>query len=68
MRDYKLRLLDEYRDLIRKRAKLEVYLDNDVEGQIPPEREKLLREQLETMLHYEEILFKRLIIEMGEEI
>lgn len=68
MRDYKIRLLDEYRDLIRKRAKLEVFLDNDVEGKIPSEREKLLKEQLETMLHYEEILFKRLIIEMGEEI
>ena len=68
MRNYKIRLLDEYRDLIRKRAKLEVFLDSDVESKILPEREKLLREQLETMLHYEEILFKRLIIEMGEEI
>lgn len=68
MRDYKIRLLDEYRDLIRKRAKLEVFLDNDVEGKIPTEKQKLLQQQLEIMLHYEEILFSRLIIEMGEEI
>lgn len=65
--EYKYRLLFEYRDIVLKRYKLEKYLE---ENKANTQNEKeianfnLLKEQLEVLYKYEEILYTRLRLEL----
>lgn len=58
--DYKERLVLEYKGLVEKRELLERTLNSDEPKAMDEETLKLLREQLEAMLRYEEILFIRI--------
>ena len=58
--DYKERLVLEYKGLVEKRELLERALNSDEPKAMDEETLKLLREQLEAMLRYEEILFIRI--------
>lgn len=65
--DYKRRLLLEYRDVILKRERLDLYLTNNSDK---PGNEKdlknreLMAKQLGVLNEYEELLFCRLILEL----
>ena len=65
--EYKRRLLLEYRDVILKRERLDVYLINN-RDKTGTEKElknrELLTKQLEVLNEYEELLFCRLVIEL----
>lgn len=58
--DYKERLVLEYKGLVEKRELLERALNSDEPKVMDEQTLKLLREQLEVMLRYEEILFIRI--------
>ena len=65
--DYKRRLLLEYRDVILKRERLDVYLTNnrDKTGtEKDLKNRELLTKQLEVLNEYEELLFCRVMIEL----
>lgn len=65
--EYKRRLLLEYRDVILKRERLDVYLINnrDKTGtEKDLKNRELLTKQLEVLNEYEELLFCRLMIEL----
>ena len=65
--EYKRRLLLEYRDVILKRERLDVYLINnrDITGtEKDLKNRELLTKQLEVLNEYEELLFCRLMIEL----
>jgi len=59
--DYKERLVLEFKDLVEKRDRLERMLKSDEPRIMDEETVKLLRDQLEAMQRYEEILFIRII-------
>ena len=65
--EYKHRLLLEYRDVILKRERLDVYLIND-RDKVGTEKDlknrKLMTKQLEILNEYEELLFCRLVMEL----
>lgn len=65
--EYKRRLLLEYRDIILKRERLDVYLIND-RDKVGTEKDlknrELMTKQLEVLNEYEELLFCRLVIEL----
>lgn len=65
--EYKRRLLLEYRDVILKRERLDVFLINN-RDKTGTERElknrELMTKQLEVLNEYEELLFCRLMIEL----
>ena len=66
--EYKRRLLLEYRDVILKRERLDVYLINnrDKTGtEKDLKNRELLAKQLEVLNEYEELLFCRLMIELN---
>lgn len=58
--DYKKRLVLEYKELVEKREILERTLNSDEPTPCDEEAIRLLRDQLEAMLRYEEILFIRI--------
>ena len=65
--EYKRRLLLEYRDVILKRERLDVYLINNrdktgTENEL--KNRELMTKQLEVLNEYEELLFCRLMIEL----
>lgn len=65
--EYKRRLLLEYRDVILKRERLDVYLINNrdktgTENEL--KNRELMTKQLEIFNEYEEILFCRLMLEL----
>lgn len=65
--EYKRRLLLEYRDVILKRERLDVYLINnrDKTGTEKDLKNRdLMTKQLEILNEYEELLFCRLTIEL----
>lgn len=65
--EYKRRLLLEYRDVILKRERLDVFLINnrDKTGtEKDLKNRELLTKQLEVLNEYEELLFCRLMIEL----
>ena len=65
--EYKRRLLLEYRDVILKRERLDVYLINnrDKTGtEKDLKNRELLTKQLEVLNEYEELLFCRVMIEL----
>ena len=65
--EYKRRLLLEYRDVILKRKRLDVYLINN-RDKTGTERDlknrELMTKQLEILNEYEELLFCRLTMEL----
>lgn len=65
--EYKRRLLLEYRDVILKRERLDVYLINN-RDKTGTERDlknrELMTKQLEILNEYEELLFCRLTMEL----
>lgn len=65
--EYKRRLLLEYRDIILKRERLDVYLIND-KDKVGTEKDlknrELMTKQLEVLNEYEELLFCRLVMEL----
>lgn len=65
--EYKRRLLLEYRDIILKRERLDVYLIND-RDKVGTEKDlknrELMTKQLEVLNEYEELLFCRLVMEL----
>lgn len=65
--EYKRRLLLEYRDIILKRERLDVYLINDrdkVGNEKDLKNRELMTKQLEILNEYEELLFCRLVMEL----
>lgn len=65
--EYKRRLLAEYRDVILKRERLDVYLINnrDKTGtEKDLKNRELLTKQLEVLNEYEELLFCRIMLEL----
>lgn len=65
--DYKRRLLLEYREVILKRERLDVYLTNnrDKTGtEKDLKNRELMTKQLEVLNEYEELLFCRLTLEL----
>ena len=65
--EYKRRLLLEYRDVILKRERLDVYLINNrdktgTENEL--KNRELMAKQLEVLNEYEELLFCRLVMEL----
>ena len=65
--EYKRRLLLEYRDVILKRERLDVYLINNREKtgtENELKNRELMTKQLEVLNEYEELLFCRLMIEL----
>ena len=62
--DYKSRLVIEFKQIVEKREVLERTLNSDEPKSFDEEIVKLLREQLEAMMKYEEILFIRIVKEM----
>lgn len=65
--EYKRRLLLEYRDVILKRERLDVYLTNnrDKTGtEKDLKNRELMTKQLEVLNEYEELLFCRVMIEL----
>ena len=65
--EYKRRLLLEYRDVILKRERLDVYLTNnrDKTGtEKDLKNRELLTKQLEVLNEYEELLFCRIMLEL----
>lgn len=65
--EYKRRLLLEYRDVILKRERLDVYLINNrdktgTENEL--KNRELMTKQLEVLNEYEELLFCRLVLEL----
>lgn len=65
--EYKRRLLLEYRDIILKKERLDVYLIND-RDKVGTEKDlknrELMIKQLEVLNEYEELLFCRLVMEL----
>lgn len=65
--EYKRRLLLEYRDVILKRERLDVFLINN-RDKTGTEKElknrELMTKQLEVLNEYEELLFCRLVLEL----
>lgn len=65
--EYKRRLLLEYRDIILKRERLDVYLIND-RDKVGTEKDlknrELMTKELEILNEYEELLFCRLVMEL----
>lgn len=66
--EYKYRLVFEYKELIEKRVKLEKYIDRyrNVEFDNPKLEKnfELLKQQLDAMLRYEEIISMRIRLEL----
>lgn len=65
--EYRRRLLVEYRDVILKRERLDVYLTNnrDKTGTEKDLKNRdLLTKQLEVLNEYEELLFCRIMLEL----
>lgn len=65
--EYKRRLLLEYRDVILKRERLDVYLTNNREKtgtEKDLKNRELMTKQLEVLNEYEELLFCRVMIEL----
>lgn len=65
--EYRRRLLVEYRDVILKRERLDVYLTNnrDKTGtEKDLKNRELLTKQLEVLNEYEELLFCRIMLEL----
>ena len=65
--EYKRRLLLEYRDVILKRERLDVYLINNrdktgTENEL--KNRELMAKQLEVLNEYEDLLFSRLVLEL----
>lgn len=61
--EYKIRVVQEYRDIIEKRVKLEKYLvthRNAVQTETQANHIELLDKQLQVMNEYEEILYMRI--------
>lgn len=65
--EYKRRLLLEYRDVILKRERLDVYLINNRDktgNENELKNRELMTKQLEVLNEYEELLFCRLVLEL----
>ena len=65
---YKYRLLFEYRDIIEKRVKLEKYIKENEEKTGTEKQVKnmqLLKQQVEVLYRYEEIIYARLRLELS---
>lgn len=66
--EYKYRLLFEYRDTIEKRVKLEKYIKENEEKTGTEKQVKnmqLLKQQVEVLYRYEEIIYTRLRLELS---
>lgn len=66
--EYKYRLLFEYRDTIEKRVKLEKYIKENEEKPGTEKQVKnmqLLKQQVEVLYRYEEIIYTRLRLELS---
>lgn len=66
--EYKYRLLFEYRDTIEKRVKLEKYIKENEEKSGTEKQVKnmqLLKQQIEVLYRYEEIIYARLRLELS---
>lgn len=63
--DYKIRLLIEYRNLATKIERLNYFIENKAKRE--GKYYELLCKQLKIMCDYEDILFSRICLEMGEE-
>lgn len=66
--EYKYRLLFEYRDTIEKRVKLEKYIKENEEKTGTEKQVKnmqLLKQQVEVLYRYEEIIHTRLRLELS---
>lgn len=66
--EYKYRLLFEYRDTIEKRLKLEKYIKENEEKTGTEKQVKnmqLLKQQVEVLYRYEEIIYTRLRLELS---
>lgn len=66
--DYKVRLLEEYTDLVIRIDRIERFLEKEKQNETTTEEMvekcKLMQDQLVTMLNYRNILIARLKIEM----
>ena len=62
---YKIRLLIEYKNLVTKIEKLNYFIENKAKKE--GKYYELLCKQLRIMCEYEDILFARICLEMGEE-
>ena len=65
--EYKYRLLFEYRDIVLKRYKLEKYIEENEEKTGTEKQVKnmqLLKQQVEVLYRYEEIIYTRLRLEL----
>ena len=66
--EYKYRLLFEYKDTIEKRVKLEKYIKENEEKPGTEKQVKnmqLLKQQVEVLYRYEEIIYTRLRLELS---
>lgn len=66
--EYKYRLLFEYRDTVEKRVKLEKYIKENEEKPGTEKQVKnmqLLKQQVEVLYRYEEIIYTRLRLELS---
>ena len=66
--EYKYRLLFEYRDTIEKSVKLEKYIKENEEKPGTEKQVKnmqLLKQQVEVLYRYEEIIYTRLRLELS---
>ena len=67
--EYRIRVVQEYRDMIEKRVKLEKYLGthrNAVQTESQAKHIELLDKQLQAMTEYEEILYMRIRLMLTE--
>lgn len=63
MDDFKLRLLNETKELVEKFKKLKAFFDTETFTKLPRPKKRLLYRQLRVMSEYIEILGERLELE-----
>lgn len=66
--NYKTRMLDELIYITDKIAKLSSYLENKLDVESINEDTKLMQTQLEFMRAYQDVLTKRLLIELSNKV
>lgn len=66
--NYKTRMLDELIYITDKIAKLSSYLENKLDVESINEDTKLMQTQLEFMRAYQDVLTKRLLIELSDKV
>lgn len=58
---YKIRLLNEYRNLVEKRTLLESVVNSEHTSSIDSKQMEIMRKQFEFMMGYEECLYSRIL-------